>query len=148
MEEAWVIRKRLILALFLVLIAVTLAACEGYTTSGTRTSTHQTLRGGDVHVRIKKANGSATQDMEVNAFSGTVLSADVTLSVEKGSFKIELLGEGDEDNVTLVLEARDGQSVSGHGVMVVDAFDEASYRVTAVEAENVEYTLEYVFDND
>jgi hypothetical protein len=29
--------------------------------------------------------------------------------------------------------------------MVTDAFGEASYRVTATEAEDVEYTLDYTF---
>ena len=137
--------KKLVYTSLIFVMILTLAACEGYTQTGARTTSHQTLSGGDVHTRIKKANGSFTEDLEVNAFSGTVVSTDVTLSVEKGSFKIELLGEGNEDNVTLVLEARDGETVSGHGYMVVDAFDEANYRVTGVEAENVEYTLEYTF---
>ena len=47
--------------------------------------------------------------------------------------------------MTLTLEARDGQQVSGRGLMAVDSFGEASYRVTAVEAENVEYRLVFVY---
>jgi hypothetical protein len=46
---------------------------------------------------------------------------------------------------TLTLEARDGEQVSGSGSMAVDSFGEASYRVTAVEAEDVEYTIAFVY---
>jgi hypothetical protein len=101
------------------------------------------MNGGDLSVRIKKANGTAEQKIETQGHPGLVLEADVTLIVEKGSFKIELLGS--DDQVTLTLEARDGQAVSGHGQMMVDAFGEAKYRVAASEAANVEYSIEYTF---
>jgi hypothetical protein len=126
----------------LALLTLLLGACEGYSQTGARTKSHQGMNGGDLSVKANKANGTAEQDIEVNAgYPGAILEADVTLTVEKGSFKIELLGKDDE--VTLTLEARDGQTVSGHGRMFVDSLDEASYRVTANEAENVEYTIEY-----
>jgi hypothetical protein len=67
----------------------------------------------------------------------------VTLTVGTGSYKIELLDESDE--VTLVVEAKAGESKTGQGWMVTDGFGEASYRVTAVEAGGVEYTIEYAF---
>ncbi len=124
------------------LLALLLAACEGYTQTGVRTSDHRDGNGGSLEVQINKANGNSTQDIEVDYSAASALEADVTLSVEKGAFKIELLGE--DDQVTLTLEARDGQAVSGHGRMAV-TFSEASYRVTAVEAEGVEYTIEYTF---
>jgi hypothetical protein len=96
-------------------------------------------------VRVGKASGTSTQDIELeeSTYPGEVLEADVTLSVESGLFRLELLGEDDE--VTLVLEARDGETVSGRGQMVVDAFGDASYRVTAEEAENVEYTINWTY---
>jgi hypothetical protein len=72
-----------------------------------------------------------------------MLDAEVALSVRSGSFKIELLGADGE--VTLTLDARDGQQVRGSGLMAVDSFGEASYRVTAVEAEDVEYTIVFVY---
>ena len=106
-------------------------------------TSHQGMNGGNLTTKIKKANGSIEEEIEVDGGPGLILDADVTLSVERGSFKIELLGENGQ--VTLTLEARDGQAVSGHGQMVVDTFDEANYRVTATEAENVEYTIEYTF---
>ena len=58
----------------------------------------------------------------------------------KGSYKIELVG--DEDEVTLALEAADGQTVNGQGWMAIDCFGEAHYWVMAVEAEEVGFTVE------
>jgi hypothetical protein len=129
--------------LWLTLLAVLLAGCEGYSQTGVKTKSHQDQRGGSLSVQAKKANGSLTEEIEVEGGAGLTLEADVTLSVEKGAFKIELLGK--DDQVTLTLEARDGESVSGHGQMVVDAFEEANFRVTATEAENVEYTIVYTY---
>ena len=68
----------------------------------------------------------------------------MTVYVESGTFKVELLG--DDEFVTAVIEARYGQTSSGEGFMTVDMFDEASYRWTAVEATNVEMNMEYVFE--
>jgi hypothetical protein len=128
----------------LMLLALILSGCEGYTQTGGRSSETQSNTGGSLSVRASKANGSVTQDIEVVGGSGLTLETDVVLTVGKGSYKIELLGENEE--VTLTLEARDGQTVSGQGQMVVSGMDEeASYRVTAVEAENVEYSMEYTF---
>jgi hypothetical protein len=129
----------------LVLAAVLLVACESYTVTGAKTSSRQDMNGGQVRAQLGKANGTSTQTIEVEGGSVNALEADVTLSVEKGTFKIELLGEGGDDEVTLVLEAGEGQAVSGHGQMVVDSFGEANYRVTAVNAENVEYSIVYAF---
>ena len=133
----------LVLALVMGLL---LTACEAsYTETNSRTSSSQNLQGGRQEVKIAKANGASNKGIEVEGGSGLTLEADVILSVEKGSYRIELLGAGEDDRVTLVLEARDGETVSGHGQMVVDSFDTATYRVTAVEAENVEYTIVYTF---
>jgi hypothetical protein len=136
-------KTRWVALLGLVLLLVLLTGCEGYTETGARVSEHQDLNGGDLTARINKANGTAERSIELEADSGLVLEADVTLTVAKGTFKIELLGE--DDQVTLTLEASNGQSVSGHGQMVTDAFGEADYRVTATEAEGVEYSIVYTF---
>jgi hypothetical protein len=127
----------------LVLLALLLAGCEGYTETGARSSSQQGMSGGQESASASKANGTSTKVIEVDGVPGLVLDADVTLSVGKGTFKIELIGEDGE--VTLTLEARDGEAVSGHGWMAVDSFGEANYRVTATEAENVEYSIEYTF---
>lgn len=124
-------------------MALTLIACEGYTQTGASTQSHQDGSGGSVAARINKANGSATQTIEVEGGEGLLLDSDVVLSVGSGTYKIELLGENDE--VTLTLEAQGGQAVSGHGQMVVDSLGNARYRVTATEAQEVEYSIDYVF---
>jgi hypothetical protein len=125
------------------LLILLLVACEGYTESGSSTKSYGTASGGGLTARINKANGTAEQSIETESSGEAVLDAAVTLSVGRGSYKIELLGESDE--VTLALEAKDGQSVQGQGWMVADTFGEANYRVTAVEAEDVEYTIEYTY---
>ena len=129
----------------LIILALLVVACEGFSQTGVSTRSRSGLNGGEHAVRVGKANGTAEQSIELgdSSSSGVVLEADVTLSVAKGLFRIELLGE--EDSATLKLEARDGQTTSGHGQMVIDAFGDASYRVTAEEAENVEYTILWTY---
>jgi hypothetical protein len=136
-------RKVFRFLLWLTLLAILLAGCEGYSQTGVKTRSHQDGKGGNLSTQVKKANGTMTEEIEVEGGAGLTLEADVTLSVDRGTFKIELLGE--DDQVTLTLEAHDGESLSGHGQMVVDAFEEANYRVTATEAENVEYTIVYTY---
>jgi hypothetical protein len=120
-----------------------LAACQGYTQSGVESSSQESMDGGSLTVEIDKANGTSEQSIEVQAGADLILESDVTLSVGLGSYKIELLGENDA--VTLILEAGAGQTVEGHGQMVTDSFGEASYRVSAVNAENVDYQIVYTF---
>jgi predicted alternative tryptophan synthase beta-subunit len=126
---------------FMVLVLV-VTGCEGYTEVGARTSENQTSTGGSLSAHINKANGTAEKSIALESSSGLVLEAEVTLSVVQGSYKIELLDA--DDRATLVLEASPGQSVSGQGQMVTDSFGEAHYRVTAVEAEDVDYSIVYV----
>jgi len=120
-----------------------LGACDSYSQTGVQSTSQQTMSGGKITTRVNKANGTITENIEVEGVADLILDASVTLFAGAGSFKIELLGE--EDQVTLALEARDGQTVKGQGWMVTDGFGDASYRVTAVEAEDVEYTIEYTF---
>ena len=136
-------RTRWLVGLGLVLLILVLVACEGYSQSGVKTSSSSNTSGGTLTVRADKANGSIIQDMETASAGGWTLDAEVTLTVGKGSYKIELLGE--DEQVTLTLEAGAGETVSGQGWMITDAFGEASYRVTAAEAEDVEYTIDYTF---
>jgi hypothetical protein len=137
-------RRTVVVSLLgLMLLALILVACEGYTESGGGSRSQQGMNGGLESARADKANGSIEKEIEVEGVSGLILDADVTLSVEKGTYKIELIGEDGE--VTLALEASDGESVSGQGWMAVDTFGEANYRVTATEAENVEYSIEYTY---
>jgi hypothetical protein len=143
-REEWRMHKvRLAKVLGLLVLSLVLAACEGYSETGSKTTSHQSTRGGDVTVEISKANGTIERSIEVEDGENLEMEVDVTLAVGSGTYKIELLGE--DGQVTLALEAQDGETVTGHGQMVTDAFGEASYRVTALEAENVNYALTYVF---
>jgi ABC-type glycerol-3-phosphate transport system substrate-binding protein len=135
-------RKHLV-GLLLVVVVLLLAGCEGYTQMNSSSSEQHDAKGGKLTVAAGRANGTSTQTLETAASGEAILDATVVLELGQGSFKIELLGENDE--VTMVLEAQGGQAVSGIGWMVTDAFGDASYRVTAVEAEDVEYRIEYVF---
>jgi hypothetical protein len=136
-------RKLMVGLSLLMIVALLLAGCEGYTEMNARTAEHHDGGGGKVTVGMGKANGTSTKTLETAASGTAILDANVVLKVGKGSYKIELLGENEE--VTLVLEAQGGQALSGQGWMVTDGFGDASYRVTATEAEDVEYSIEYVF---
>jgi hypothetical protein len=142
-EESRMRKSGRVKVLCLLVLSLVLASCAAYTESGAKASSHQGMSGGDLTVEISKANGSIDKEIEIEGSANLQMEVDVTLAVGKGSYKIELLGH--DDQVTLALEARDGETVSGHGQMVTDSFGEASYRVTAVEAENVAYSLEYTF---
>ncbi len=138
------VKSKWVTGLLVLLLAVLLVVgCEGYTEMNSSSSEQHDTSGGEVTVSAGKANGTSSQTIETAASGEAILDAMVVLNVGKGSYKIELLGENDE--VTMVLEAQGPESVSGIGWMVTDAFGDASYRVTAVEAEDVEYRIEYGF---
>ena len=137
------VKSKWLVALALLVAVLLVVGCEGYTEMNSSSSEHHDGSGGMVTVGAGKANGTSTKDLETAASGETILDATVVLKVGKGSYKIELLGENDE--VTLALEVQGGEAQSGIGWMVTDAFGDASYRVTAVEAEDVEYRIEYTF---
>jgi len=129
-------------------LVLCLASCSGMTTSGGSVKAGHSANAGVLEVSHAKANGTtvrdvAEDDVELDGIvsPGDVLEVDLTLAVGKGSFKIELLGQ--DGQVTLTLEARDGETLAGHGQIVVDDSGDVPYRVTAVEAENVDYYMEY-----
>jgi hypothetical protein len=130
------------------LLVLCLASCTSMTTSGGSVKAGHSGRAGVLEVSHAKANGLTTRDVGEDdvelddiVSAGDVLEVDLTLAVGKGSFKIELLGQ--DGQVTLALEARDGETLAGHGQIVVDDSGNVPYRVTAVEAENVDYYMEY-----
>jgi hypothetical protein len=127
----------------LALVTLLLVACAGYTEQGSKESNHQGASGGDLTVELGKANGTSTKSIQVEGGSDLTLETHVTLAVGIGSYKIELLGQ--DDQVTLVLEANAGQTVEGQGQMVTDSFGEGSYRVTAKNAEKITYVIEYTY---
>lgn len=136
---------RLCAVAVVVLAALAVAGCEEtLTLTGGRTTQSQEQRlgnvGGEVDVRIGSANGRGTQDIEFG-YSDAVVEVEVTLQVQEGSVTLEFLGE--DDQVTLTLEARGGEEVSGTGYMVTDAFGNGEYRLTADKAKGVAYHISY-----
>ncbi|HNS52516.1 MAG TPA: hypothetical protein PKO09_15220 [Anaerolineae bacterium] len=130
------------------LLVLCLVSCSGMTSSGGSVKAGHSGSSGMLEVSHAKANGTTQRDIAEDdaglddiVSPGDVLEVDLTLAVGKGSFKIELLGQ--DGQVTLTLEARDGETLTGHGQIVVDNFGAVPYRVTAVEAENVDYYMEY-----
>jgi hypothetical protein len=125
-----------------VVLLLALAACEGgFTSSGSSESSRVTGSGGFVEKSIRSANGSTTEEIELDG-SGGRLDTQVTLQVEEGTFAIELLDA--DDNVTLSLQATPGDPASGQGYMET-VFGTAQYRVMAEEAKGVRYRLEFTF---
>ncbi len=135
--------RRFLGAAIVLSLALVVAACEGgYSASGVRESSQVVGgRGGWIEKRIRSANGSVTQTIEVD-LSGRRLDTEVTLEVEEGTFTIELLDA--EGNVTLAVQATPGNPTSGRGYMESRG-GEVEYRVTAAEAKGVHYRLEFAF---
>ncbi len=133
--------RTLVVALVVGVLTLSLTACEGaYTTRGESITMNQVGTGGEIDAHIDSASGSITKDVGFDCADCT-LDVEVTLQVGQGSFKLEFLGEDDE--VTLTLEASAGQQASGAGYMVTDGFGEGEYRVTADEAQDVSYHISY-----
>lgn len=133
------------LAALILALVIGLTGCSGeaFTASGTQTQSSEDLAGGTYTVHLDKAQGAATQSIELENGEDATLEATVTLAVGKGTFKIELFGASEK--VTMTLEATDGQTLEGSGTMVADSFGAAQYRVTATDAENVTYQIEYTY---
>jgi len=132
----------------IVLLAACLAGCQGFVTTGGNARYGHKGNSGRLEVTHDKANGTTVVDLAAQVEPlrsqvdpGDVLEAGVALQAGKGSFKIELLGQ--DDQVTLTLESRDGETVTGSGQIVVNKMGSPRFRVTAVEAKQVSYILEY-----
>lgn len=133
--------RPLVAAVLVSLLALSITACEGgYTTRGENITMTQAGMGGEIDAHIDSASGSITKDVEFDC-ADCFVDVNVTLQVVQGSFKLEFLGEDDE--VTLTLEASPGEQASGSGYMVTDGFGEGEYRVTADEAQDVSYHISY-----
>jgi hypothetical protein len=139
-------RKPVIL-ITLVVVALLLASCEGgYTTTGGSTRSGHSGGAGWIEVSSKTASGTISESIDEEnqsldnvLMSGDVLECDVTLTAGAGTFKML----GANDAVTLTLESTDGKTVSGHGQIIANAFADAAYRVTATEAKDVSYRIDY-----
>ncbi len=136
-------RKATMRALLGLGLALLLVACQDYLESGGKYTSRQSADGGSLAAEIDKVNGTGKLSIDTEGGAGRIQEADVTLAVGLGSYKIELLGE--DDAVPLTLEAGAGETVKGHGQMVTNSSGEATYRVTAKHAENVDYQIVYSF---
>jgi hypothetical protein len=126
--------------LFIVWASLLTACGEGFIATGTSEKSHFAGKNGWLERSIKKANGSAVQKIELER-PGRRLYTNVTLEVGEGTFQIELMdGEG---NVTLTLEATSGQPASDSSLVTTGPFGDVKYRVTAVEAKDVKYRIEF-----
>ncbi len=133
--------RTLVVAVVVSLLTLLLTACEGaYTTRGESITMSQVGMGGEIDAHIDSASGSITKDVEFNC-ADCFVDVEVTLQVGQGSFKLEFLGEDDE--VTLALEASPGEQARGTGYMITDGFGEGEYRVTADEGQDVSYHISY-----
>ena len=116
-----------------------MTGCEGATTSfGKWKKSNITSEGGWIEGGIKSANGTIDETIELEKWDQR-LRADVTLEIDRGACRIEML-DG-QRNVTLSLEAIPGQTVSGGGPME-SSFGKARYRLVAAKAKNVKYRIE------
>lgn len=136
-------RWPLVTMIFALVVALSACSGEGFTASGTRSQGSETADGGTYAVHLDKAQGTTSESLELQDGADATLDATVTLAVGKGSFTLELLGA--DDAVTLTLQAADGETVEGTGTMVADSFGAAKYRVSARDAENVDYQIVYTY---
>ncbi len=94
-----------------------------------------------VKVIINAANGGPKVDTLQLAYSdSTILIADVSLTVKKGFYQIELLEKG---KPSLTLKAQAGKTVKGNGRLSVNAGGTVQYRVTAKKAKDIAFDFSF-----
>jgi len=144
--------RRWYVPMALVLLSLLLVSCEGaYVTSGASTRAGREGNTGFVEASAARAHGTIIKDLrDDDEELGRILRRAswldvwVELSVGQGLFRIEVLGE--DDAVMLAVQARDGESLERRGHTVVSSSGTVRYRVTAVEARDVEYVINYVIE--
>lgn len=106
-------------------------------TGCTRTVVHNSLslHGGI----IKQANGLTTETIKLKDVKNRRLETEVKLEVERGNVRLELLDNKGQPTVSITSTPR--QTVLGKGYLVADASGLIKYRITAIEAENINYSL-------
>ncbi len=94
-----------------------------------------------VKVMINAANGGPKIDtLQLNYPDSTILTANASLAVKKGFYKIELLEKG---KPSLTLAVQDGKTVKGNGRLSVSDGGAVQYRVTAKKAKSVVFDLSF-----
>lgn len=94
-----------------------------------------------VQVMIDSADGGPkVKTLQLGYSASTVLVTAASLTVKKGSYKIELLGN---DQPAVTLSAQNGKTVKAAGRMNVSAEGAVQYRVTAKKAKGIAFDLSF-----
>lgn len=95
-----------------------------------------------VKVVIDSANGGPKLNtLQLDYPRSTVLITSASLTVKKGSCKIELL---ENNKPVLTLSSKEGKTVKTGGRMTMDEEGALQYRVTAKKAKNIAFDLSFV----
>lgn len=94
-----------------------------------------------VKIMIDSADGGPkVHTLQLGYPASTVLVTAASLTVKKGSYKIELLGN---DKPAVTLSAQNGKTVKAEGRLNVSAEGAVQYRVTAKKAKGVAFDLSF-----
>lgn len=128
----------LVLTLIMILGAcVALASARRYT-SGTvvyRDYRPSSLHGGF----IKQANGSTTETIQLEEVNNRRLNTEVKLEVGRGIVCLELLDNEGQPTASVV--STPGKPALVRGYLIADASGAVKYRISATQAENIDYSL-------
>ncbi len=95
-----------------------------------------------VKIMVNAAGGRPkTHTLRLAYPVATLLAADLSLSVKKGSCKIELLENG---SPAVVLDAREKKTVQGNGRIRVNEDGAVQYRMTAKQAKDVAFDIVFI----
>lgn len=131
-------------SLLWVVLVLLLTACQGgLKASGVAEQWQFSSKSGWIEKSMATADGSAIQEFDLGR-PGRRLYATVTLEVGAGKFTIELLDANGMMNYWV--EATPGQPAMGQGFLDTGPFGKAKYRVTAEEAEDVKFRIEFTID--
>ncbi|MDF5738007.1 MULTISPECIES: hypothetical protein [unclassified Nostoc] len=88
---------------------------------------------------ILQANGSTTETIQLKDVSNRSLNTKVELKVRRGTVYLELLDDKGQPTSSLV--ATPGKPALSKGYLVADVSSVVKYRITAIEAQNIEYSF-------
>jgi hypothetical protein len=125
----------LVMTLILILGAYIALASAKSNITGTVVYRNYSLLGGI----IKQANGSTTETIKLEEVNNSHLNTEVKLEVSRGTVFLELLDDNGQPTASVVSTPGKPGVVRGH--LVADASGAVRYRITATEAENIEYSL-------
>ncbi|WP_375514164.1 hypothetical protein [uncultured Nostoc sp.] len=125
----------IVLTLMIVLAACVALISARIVTFSTVVSRIPRLYGGI----ILQANGSTTETIKLKDVNNRRLNTEVKLEVGRGTVYLELLDDKGQPTSSLV--ATPGKPALGKGYLVTDVSSAVKYRITAIEAENIAYSL-------